>query len=183
MKYEIEKLFKLVNYKYSEEELDSTLSFFSKSRDEVRMQFDNLSWNADKESQECAIQYLAKNLLPCEYILLVFADKHNINPYNPLEKYYKFNEGKSLWENAAKTIIKIGWPQIDNILIPLFMWIIDPNWPGSLLINDFLMTLPETVFISKVKEILSNSQDYDPCIYTELKEAIEEMCDVMKIVI
>ena len=175
MKYEIEKWFKFINYQCTKSELQSTLNFFSSERTEIREQFADLDWNADIHKQENAIEYLAENLLPCEYIYLVLADNFSLEKYNDKAKYYEHNTGKELWENAAKTIVKIGWPKVDNIIIPLFMWILDNNWPGSELIYEFLLTLPKDILKSKIEEILENPQLYEPYDFDELKELTKEM--------
>lgn len=183
MTYDIEKWFKFINWRLTEEELQRTLTFFSAERAPVREQFDKLSWDATEEEQLQAIEYLAKNLLPHEYIFLVLADKFSLTPYNDQKKYYHGGGGKARWGNAAKTVIKIGWPKVDNIVVPLFMWLLDTNWPGSLLIYDFLLSLPKDVLMNKMKEILDNPQYYDKGEYEDLKAQIEDLCEDAKIVL
>ncbi len=175
MTYNIEKWFRRLNYKYTEEELQKTLQFFSESRSEVRRQYENLSWYAEEHAQEQAVSYLAENLLPCEYIFLVFGGKHSLAPYDPQEKYYEGGLQKAYWDNTARTVVKIGWPKVDKIIVPLFQWTIDPNWPGSEMIREFLISLPKEVFDEKVKEILDNPQCYKEYDYKDIKDQIEDM--------
>lgn len=175
MKYEIEKWFSFVNYQCSEIELAKTLNFFSDERKEVFNQFENLSWYTDVDKQLYAIDYLSEELLPEEYIYLLLADRYTLEPYKKNEKYYTGNTGKERWENAAKTIIKIGWPRVDNIIVPLFVWLIDPNWPGSELIYSFLLSLPSDVLKKKMDEIINSRELYDASVYNDLRLQIENL--------
>lgn len=177
MKYEIEKWFQEINFRPSEDELKSTLAFFSDDREAVRMQVENLSWDATPEEQQQAIEYLAENLLPQEYVFLIMAHKFSLTPYNSKKIFYTGQGGKARWENAAKTIVKIGWPKVDHILIPLFIWLLDPNWPGSIIIWDFFLSLPKTVLAAKVKEIIDSPQNYDKTTYMDLKEQFVDLCE------
>ena len=173
---EIEAIFNLLNYRPSKKELQQSLAFFGEERAEVRGMIEKLSWNESKEEQEKAIDYLSENLLPCEYIYLVLPDKYTVASNAHHTQYYKHRTGKARWENAAKMIVKIGWPKVDHILIPLFIWLIDPNWPGSKLIYDFLLSLPQHVLKSKMKEILENPQYYENSVYEDLKMQINDLC-------
>lgn len=179
MKYEIEKWFKFVNYSCSDISMSDTLDFFSQKRTSVFNMFGNLSWNTDIELQTKAIEYLAENLLPCEYIYLVMPDSFSLKPYNKNSKYYERSNGKEMWENAAKTIVKIGWPSTDNIIVPLFMWLLDSNWPGWDLIYDFLLSLPNDVLHKKIKQIIDNPELYEPCDYNDLCALITIMCNTI----
>ena len=177
MKYEIEKWFQEINFRPSEDELKSTLAFFSDDREAVRMQVENLSWDATPEEQQQAIEYLAENLLPQEYIFLIMACKFSLAPYDDQEPFFQVEGGKARWENAAKVIVKIGWPKVDHILVPMFFWLIDSNWPGSIIIWDFFLTLPKIVLEKKVKEIINNPQNYSEIDYIDLKKQINTLCE------
>lgn len=181
MRYEIEKWFKFINWELSEQDLQNTLNFFSKERAPIRDRFENLSWYSKKSEQMEAINFLSINLLPCEYVFLILADQYSLTPYNEQEKYYKRQSGKERWENAAKTIIKIGWPKVDIILIPMFIWLLDPNWPGSKLIYDFLLSLPLDILQKRMKKIIESPQNYDPYVYEDLKNQIDDLCEDLKI--
>lgn len=174
-KYEIEKWFKFINYQCTEEELEKTLGFFQENRADVRRQIENLSWDASEEEQDYAIDYLTANLLPCEYVYLILADQHVLKEYNDQDQYYRYGTGKARWENAARTLIKIGWPKVDHILVPMFIWLLDPNWPGSELIYDFMLSLPRTVLRDKMKEVLNHPEQYESYDYRDLKDIFEEL--------
>ena len=179
MVWEIEKWFKFINYQCSEAELQKTLEFFSKEREEIRVQIDNLSWSVDFEKQQQAIDYLSTKLLPSEYVYLIMADKYQLKPFDNKTKYYRQATGKERWENAAKTIVKIGWPKVDSIIVPMFMWLLDPNWPGSEMIYDFMFTLPKDVLNEKIKLVLDNPQNYDHYNYLDLKEHLILLSEII----
>lgn len=163
MKYEIEKWFRIVGYCPDEEELKKTLSYFSDERAEVRRQMAKLDWYCTPEEQEYAVSYLTENLREWEYIYLVLTEEWNLSPYNPDEEYYEVvSGGKWRWENAAKVIVRLGWPKVDRIIIPLFYWLLDGCWPGSLAIESFLQNLPEGVFEEKANHALNHIEEYFP---------------------
>lgn len=122
-----------------------------------------------------AINALADKLRPCEYIYLVLPDKYFMIDIGEQAGYYKAGTDKSRWENAAKTIIKIGWPKVDAIIVPLFIWLLDPNWPGSNMIYDFLCSLPKDVVAQNMKRILGSPESYSLSDYNDLKEQIQDM--------
>jgi len=172
---EIAVWFKTINWHCSSEEYQKALAFFTEKRNCVRDHFDKLSWYADQDEQQSAITYLSQNLQPWEYIYLVFADKYSSDVSGKERRYYRHRTGKDRWENAAKTVVQIGWPKIENILLPLFMWLLDPNWPGSELIYSFILTLPQEVITDKMNAILNNPQGYTAFDYTELVALIEQI--------
>ncbi len=175
MLIEIKDVFKSFNYNISDDAYQHALRFFSEERKSVREKIELLSWNETVEGQNMAIKELAVELLPCEYIYLVMPDRYVISEKGSGVTFYKQGTGKAKWENAAKTIIKLGWPKVDHIVVPLFMWLLDPNWPGSILIYEFIMSLPSDIFLSKIGEILNNPQNYTVSDYSDLSELIEEM--------
>lgn len=176
MKYEIEKWFEFLNWKLTEEEMKQTLSFFSNDRKHVREQFDNLSWYASEKDQLYAIDYLSSHLFPHEYIYLILPQKLELIPCNNTSKYYSAEGGKERWENAAKTILQIGWPKADNIIVPLFIWLLDPNWPGSKQIYDFLLSLPRDKLRQKMEKIITDPEAYDEFTFADLKLQISDLC-------
>ena len=178
MRYAIETVFKSLNYTPHKEELEYTLKFFSEERAEVRCLIEKLSWNATAEDQQEAVERLADELLPCEYIYLVLPDRYEIEVDDGHVKYYKQCTGKCMWENAAKTIVRIGWPKAEHIIVPLFLWLLDLNWPGGELIYNLILSLPQDVLERKVNEILADTQNYEHCEYEDLKEIIEEIYSI-----
>lgn len=183
MRYEIEKWFQFINWPHSDINMQKALHFFSKEREAVRAQFDKLSWYADKAEQTFAIQYLSDNLMPDEYVYLIMPSQLSLLPYNNNKKYFFPQGGKERWENAAKTVVKIGWPKVGNIIIPLFVWLIDPNWPGSNIIYNFLLALPKNILKSKMIEILNNSNRYDNLLYGDLLLQIHDLSEDAKIIL
>lgn len=173
---EIDYFFKEIYYMPSPEEYRCSLEFFSEERQHIREMFKKLSWDASEEDQAYAVEYLAENMLPSEYIYLVLADDYKMDFFNGELAYLKFGKDKGKWENAAKTIVKIGWPKVDRIIIPLFCWLLDPNWPGSFLIYQFLLSLPRDVLQAKMKEILDNPQWFKSYDYEDIKGQIEDLC-------
>lgn len=172
---DIIEVFQRFNYTIPKEALSQTLAFFSPQREAVRSMMDKLSWDESKATQDYAINYLAHNLIPCEYIYLVLPDQYMEITAENESRYYKAGTGKSRWENAAKTIVQIGWPKVDPIIVPLFMWLLDSNWPGSQLIYDFLMSLPDDVFEQKTNQILNNPQNYYSYDYCDLVDLISDL--------
>lgn len=167
--------FQFYNYVLSDEEKVETLNFFSDKRSEIRELIDRLSWNETEYEQKKAIESLCLNLYPCEYIYLVMPDRYTINTINGKITYCKQHTGKSRWENAAKAIVSLGWPKVDHIIIPLFIWLLDPNWPGSELIYNFISLLPYDVLCNKTNQIINSPERYRPCDYEELIQIIEEL--------
>ena len=170
----IDEVFKYLNYTVESDRYDETLKFFSDDRNLIREQFENLSWYAAKEQQNKAIDFLARNLKPCEYIYLILADTYSTYLINNKSRYVKHATDKSKWENAAKTIAKIGWPKIHVIVIPMFYWILDPNWPGSMIIKNLLFSLPEDIITEACSTILASPGKYKRTDYADLKDTIDE---------
>lgn len=175
MKLTIQEVFKEYNYRITEQQMQDALNFFSQDRTELRKLFEFLSWNESDENQRLAIRRIPEIIKPCEYFYLLLPGKHSVEIKNGRTNYFKEIVDKSKWENAAKTLIKIGWPKIDHIIVPMFIWLLDPNWPGSNLIYDFICTLPKPVLVQKTSEILDNPQNYSASDYNDLKEIIEEL--------
>lgn len=180
MIYEIKKWFTFINWKPTREELRQAIDFFSVDRRKVREHFKNLSWSADRTDQEASIEFLANNLLPGEYVHLIFPDDYS-NNRNPFEEdlWYRNAGEKEYWENAARIIIKIGWPKIESIVVPLFMWLLDPNWPGSELIYNYLMTIPSDVLLDKMRQVENNQSKYQKYDYADLLVIFSDMREGM----
>ena len=174
--------FKMLNYSIPAGMEEATLSFFSDERSMVRMFMDQLSWDATAEEQELAISRLAVELFPWEYIYLVLLNNDIVFSDGTHNSFHIRRTWKSRWENAAKTIVQIGWPKVDIIIIPLFYWLLDPNWPGSELICTFLMSLPTDVLRAKMHEILTHPEQYRSFDYDDLKLHISDICEDLKIV-
>lgn len=174
---DIEYVFGYLNYTLTEENMKHTLHFFSEERSFVRKQFENLSWYASIHKQNEAIDFLANNLKPCEYIYLILACKYELCFVNHERRYFKCTTDKSRWENAAKVIEKIGWPGIENIIIPLFYWLLDPNWPGSEIIRKLILSLPKKVVIEKSNTILASPERYHTIDFEDLKAIIKEITE------
>jgi len=178
---DIVEVFRNFNYIISDELLSQTLHFFSEERAHVRNMMNNLNWDKSIIEQSEAVDFLAQNLLPCEYIYLVLPDEYITITVGDEIKCYKSCLGKAMWENAAKVIVKIGWPKIDPIIIPLFMWLIDPNWPGSQQIYNLILSLPTDVLLSKTNKIVNAPQNYNTYDYDDLLELINDILQEKKI--
>lgn len=66
---------------------------------------------------------------------------------------------KEIWEKCAKLLISIGYPRNKLIVADLFKWLQDMNWPGSLSIRNFLITLPNDDFIFFYNQALLSAQE------------------------
>lgn len=183
MNSEIEYVFKELYYRPTDEEYRRALESFSDDRTHIRDMIDKLSWDASEAEQQYAIDYLPEHMLPSEYIYLVLADSYDVEISNGKIAYLKIGKDKSKWENAAKTIIKIGWPKVDRIMIPVFCWLLDPNWPGSILIYNFLLSLPKEVLQAKMKQILDNPQWFESYDYEDFAGQIEDLCEDAQIIL
>ena len=107
----------------------------------------NLNWNKSRITQQKAIDKLVKMRGSHWYLVL------------PKRMYHK-----DLWENAAIVLSKKGINQIEDIIIDLFYWFQDLNWPGVDIIADLLKTIPQTslnVYLEKAKKIASAIEDPD----------------------
>ena len=169
--------FKHLNYNLTTEEYARTRAFFSTSRAMLREQLEKLSWDASCDEQHTAIRTLAKDLTPSEYIYLVLPGK-----YTELDSVlYKQYTGKSQWENAAKVLAAIGWPKVDHIVVPLFMWLLDPNWPGSELIYKLIVSIPKDVLANKMRIILRNPSNYEERDFADIKLIIDDLCESLQL--
>lgn len=66
---------------------------------------------------------------------------------------------KEIWEKCAKLLINIGYPRNKLIVADLFKWLQDMNWPGSLSIRNFLITLPNDDFNFFYNHALLSAQE------------------------
>lgn len=55
----------------------------------------------------------------------------------------------------AKAIVKMGYPAVAEHLADLLVWLQDVNWPGSIQIGDFLVSIGEPV-IPHVKQVFAD---------------------------
>jgi hypothetical protein len=89
----------------------------------------DLDWNLSIETQNNAINSLVEREDYDLAILMQLLQTH-----------------KELWKNAAQVLVKKGYNKIKNHIDSLFKWLKDINWPGALLIFDFLRTIPKKDF-------------------------------------
>lgn len=50
------------------------------------------------------------------------------------------------WDKCAIIITKMEYQAVKPFLNALFEWLQDMNWPGALIIRDFLLTIPQDEF-------------------------------------
>ena len=92
------------------EEYRRSLGFFSNERQHIRDMFKKLSWDVSEDEQAYAVDYLAKNMLPSEYIYLVFANDYKMDYLNEELAYLKFGNDKGKWEfEIGNNQIKAGY--------------------------------------------------------------------------
>jgi len=53
---------------------------------------------------------------------------------------FKLNE-KKYWRGCAQMIVKLNYERLRNILPGIFEWLQDPNWPGYIIIFNYLASL------------------------------------------
>lgn len=101
---------------------------------EVRALIDQLEWNldSDKEAVMTALQVV---------------DDEQIS--------FLLQPGKkSMWDYAAETIVRIGYPRCKPVIPGIFAWLQDPNWPGARIIFDFLCGLDTSILMPYVEDAL-----------------------------
>ena len=99
---------------------------------------------------------------------------------------------KGNWENAAKVLQMRGYPRIKDILLEMFEWLQDYNWPGSKIIFDILVKLPKDIFLSNLElTITAAKKDNDMEWLYWLRELMlaaqinkkdfsnKELCDIL----
>ena len=89
----------------------------------------DLDWNLSIETQNNAINSLVERE---DYDLAILMQ--------PLQTH------KELWENAAHVLVKKGYDKIKNHIDGLFKWLKDLNYPGAIIIYDFLRSIPKKDF-------------------------------------
>jgi hypothetical protein len=107
----------------------------------------NLSWNKRRIVQQKAIDELIK-MDGSQWFLVL--PRRNYN--------------KDLWENAAIVLSKKEFDQIEGILVDLFYWFQDLNWPGVDIILNLLKRIPKEAFekaLSKARIIAETLEDYE----------------------
>lgn len=62
---------------------------------------------------------------------------------------------KHYFPYAAQVIIKRGYPNVDDVIPELFVWLQDINWPGSYEIYKFLCSLPKEAILKYFENSVS----------------------------
>lgn len=55
------------------------------------------------------------------------------------------------WEYQAQVLKKRGFPEIQDVLDEMFVWLQDMNWPGAYTVVDILSNIPRNVMIKHFK--------------------------------
>jgi len=97
--------------------------------------YELLNANLDCETLERNIEMLANNKQ--------YNNKCFITPKN-----------KIYWEDAAKVLEKRGYPMIDDVIMDMFEWLQDLNWPGALIIVRILKSIPKKVFVDNLEKTI-----------------------------
>lgn len=104
----------------------------------------NLNWNLPLDIQDDAICKMASMI--------------DLNPKDLLQPV-----SKEYWGNAAKVLLKMGYPRIREAIPGLLIWLQDINWPGSNEVMELLRTIPKAEFVpfleDTVKEALSSDDE------------------------
>ncbi|WP_157998414.1 DUF5071 domain-containing protein [Desulfosporosinus sp. OT] len=61
-------------------------------------------------------------------------------------------------EIAAKAIVRIGYPRVQNVLAELLVWLQDMNWPGSYQIAELFVSIGKPAILY-IKEVLTSNDD------------------------
>jgi hypothetical protein len=111
---------------------------------EIKELIEQLDWNNPNIMQDEAIEKLS------------IIDEQNMQfLLQPIDKKY--------WYNAARAIIKIGYPRINSIIPGLLIWLKDINWPGAEIILTFLVEINKEKLISFIENALieaKKDEDY-----------------------
>lgn len=105
---------------------------------DINTLFEMLSWNSDEETQKRGIEE-AKKIKAHSVLILPSA-------------------GKCVWENCAKALVQFTDSELEFDLYRLFEWLRDPNWPGSEIIEERLMTIPAQFILSSYSNSIAKAQ-------------------------
>ncbi|MDP4177252.1 MAG: DUF5071 domain-containing protein [Bacillota bacterium] len=122
----------------------------------------SLSWNQSLDIQENAI---------CE-----IASMNLLNPKDLLQP-----SRKEYWENAAKVLIKMGYPRIKESISGLLIWLQDMNWPGSNVVIEILRSLPKAVFIPHLECAVLEAMNTNDDIWLSNLSIILTQCNLKEI--
>lgn len=64
---------------------------------------------------------------------------------------------KKYWENAARVLQKRGYPYIDDVIPKLFEWMQDMNWPGAIIAEEILKSLPKKILVNHLEESIKSA--------------------------
>lgn len=125
--------------------------------EELRENLTNLSWDKPIKIQEDAMEKL-KEIDELKMIALI----------RPLSK--------SCWENAAKVLIKIGYPKNRSSIPGLIEWMRDMNWPGVDVIWEYLKTIDAIVLVQFIEVAIVKAVGKDDISWIAgIKRLIEEL--------
>lgn len=114
------------------------------TKEEVLVEIENLSTKSGNDAAEQSIERLVS--IEDEFIDLL------IHPGND----------KSLWENAAIVLSRIGYPRIKHVIPHLLRCLQDVNWPGTKTIVNLLSQTDATFLIPHLRTaILEAYRDED----------------------
>ncbi|WP_156826128.1 DUF5071 domain-containing protein [Paenibacillus terrigena] len=115
---------------------------------------EKLSWDApDEEKSNAKIQLKEINDKDLHFLV------------QPLTKGH--------WDGAAEVIVSLGYPRVQRILPGLLEWIQDLNWPGAMVIADFLKTIGSPL-IPFIRDVLQQHSDDDVWIGWIFSQIINE---------
>lgn len=60
---------------------------------------------------------------------------------------------KPFWYIESRILIKRGYPTVKNVLLSMFLWFQDLNWPGALEIFELLSSVEKEVIIPHLEEV------------------------------
>ncbi len=103
-----------------------------------------LSWDNSLEVQEEAIEKLLK--IDEEYVTML------LQPYD-----------KKYWENSAKVLKALDYPQNSRAIPGMFRWLRDMNWPGAWIIMEVLQNIDKKIILPYLEDaiIIAKKEDDD----------------------
>ena len=97
-------------------------------------------------------------------LLILPLDKVNFVSKNPCdEPFYS----KEYWEYSALVLKKRAYPTIGDVILELFDWLKDINWPGSMTIKEILYSIPRNILIKYLEEVIDKANSIKDVVWLE----------------
>lgn len=74
---------------------------------------------------------------------------------------------KEYWEYSALVLKKRAYPTIGDVILELFDWLKDINWPGSMTIKEILYSIPRNILIKYLEEVINKANSSKDVVWLE----------------